>query len=100
VWTVATGWAVEACAELALLLAEHDDPRAERFTARATELLSLLEPGGQLCEPTGYLPEQYFDDGTPDSATPLGWPHAIRLASTALVAEHDLFALESVPADD
>ena len=85
VWTVSTAWGAHACAELAALLAAHDDPRAAEMTARARDLLGHVSPGGTLCEPTTYLPEQYFDDGTPDSATPLGWPHAIRLATVALL---------------
>ncbi|WP_050032966.1 hypothetical protein [Halorubrum halophilum] len=85
VWTVSTAWGANACAELAVLLADRDDPRAAEMTERARELLAHVSPGGTLCEPTSYLPEQFFDDGTPDSATPLGWPHAIRLATVALL---------------
>ena len=85
VWTVSTAWGANACAELAALLAAHDDPRAAEMAARARDLLAHVSPGGTLCEPTTYLPEQYFDDGTADSATPLGWPHAIRLATVALL---------------
>ncbi|MBP1924003.1 hypothetical protein J2751_003051 [Halorubrum alkaliphilum] len=90
VWTVSTAWGANACAELAVLLDAHDDSRAEELAERARDLLAHVSPGGSLCEPTGYLPEQFFDDGTPDSATPLGWPHAIRLATVALLDEHDL----------
>ncbi|WP_049982751.1 glycoside hydrolase family 15 protein [Halorubrum sp. BV1] len=89
VWTVSTAWGANACAELAALLAAHDDPRADEMFARARELLACVSPGGTLCAPTGYLPEQFFDDGTADSATPLGWPHAIRLATVALLADAD-----------
>ncbi|TKX76811.1 glucan 1,4-alpha-glucosidase, partial [Halorubrum sp. SD626R] len=78
VWTVSTAWGANACAELAVLLDAHDDPRADEMFARARELLGCVSPDGSLCAPTGYLPEQFFDDGTADSATPLGWPHAIR----------------------
>jgi hypothetical protein len=85
VWTVSTAWGANACAELAALLAAHDDPRAAEMAGRARDLLAHVSPGGTLCEPTTYLPEQFFDDGTPDSATPLGWPHAIRLATVALL---------------
>ena len=100
VWTVSTAWGANACAELAALLAAHDDPRADRLAERARELLAHVSPGGTLCESTSYLPEQFFDDGTPDSATPLGWPHAIRLATVALLDDRDLLAPDQVAADD
>ncbi len=100
VWTVSTAWGANACAELAVLLADHDDPRAAEMAARARDLLSHVSPGGSLCEPTSYLPEQFFDDGTPDSATPLGWPHAIRLATVALLDDNELLSPDAVVADD
>lgn len=98
VWTVSTAWGANACGELAVLLAAHDDPRADRFAERSRELLAHVSPDGSLCAPTGYLPEQLFDDGTPDSATPLGWPHAIRLATVALLDDHDLSSADRVVA--
>ena len=100
VWTVSTAWGANACAELAVLLAARDDPRADRLAERARELLAHVSPGGSLCEPTSYLPEQFFDDGTPDSATPLGWPHAIRLATVALLDGEGLLSAEPMAADD
>ncbi|WP_423996543.1 glucan 1,4-alpha-glucosidase [Halorubrum trapanicum] len=100
VWTVSTAWGANACAELAALLAAHDDPRAAEMTARARDLLSHVSPGGSLCEPTTYLPEQFFDDGTPDSATPLGWPHAIRLATVALLDDELPQFADRAAADD
>ncbi|EMA69843.1 glucan 14-alpha-glucosidase [Halorubrum aidingense JCM 13560] len=100
VWTVSTAWGANACAELAVLLDAHDDPRAARMAERARDLLAHVSPGGSLCEPTSYLPEQFFNDGTPDSATPLGWPHAIRLATVALLDDADLLSAEPVAADD
>ncbi|TKX45464.1 glucan 1,4-alpha-glucosidase [Halorubrum sp. SD690R] len=100
VWTVSTAWGANACAELAALLAAHDDPRAAEMTARARDLLAHVSPGGSLCEPTTYLPEQYFDDGTPDSATPLGWPHAIRLATVALLDDELPQFADAATADD
>ena len=99
VWTVSTAWGANACAELAVLLDDHDDPRASEMAGRARELLSHVAPGGALCEPTSYLPEQFFDDGTPDSATPLGWPHAIRLATVALLADADRLSPSPITAD-
>ncbi len=99
VWTVSTAWGANACAELAALLDAHDDPRATPMADRARELLGHVSPDGSLCEPTGYLPEQFFDDGTPDSATPLGWPHAIRLATVASLERSDI-PTDRVAADD
>jgi len=99
VWTVSTAWGANACAELAALLEAHDDPRADEMFARARELLACVSPGGSLCAPTGYLPEQFFDDGTADSATPLGWPHAIRLATVALLADADRLSPSPITAD-
>ncbi|GAB3705022.1 hypothetical protein GCM10028858_22030 [Halorubrum pallidum] len=99
VWTVSTAWGANACAELAVLLDDHDDPRADEMFARARELLARVSPGGSLCAPTGYLPEQVFDDGTSDSATPLGWPHAIRLATVALLADADRLSPSPAVAD-
>ncbi|TKX73505.1 glucan 1,4-alpha-glucosidase [Halorubrum sp. GN11_10-6_MGM] len=100
VWTVSTAWGANACAELAALLAAHDDPRAAEMVERARDLLSHVSPGGSLCEPTTYLPEQLFDDGTPDSATPLGWPHAIRLATNALLDDELPQFADQAAADD
>ena len=100
VWTVSTAWGANACAELAVLLADRDDPRATAMAERARDLLGHVSPGGSLCEPTSYLPEQVFDDGTPDSATPLGWPHAIRLATVALLDDKLPQLADRAVADD
>ncbi|ELZ70587.1 glucan 1,4-alpha-glucosidase [Haloferax volcanii DSM 14919] len=83
VWTVSTAWGANAGVELAALLAAHDDDRAGTFADEGRALLDLVLPDGPLCTDEGYLAEQFFDDGTPDSATPLGWPHALRLATLA-----------------
>lgn len=85
IWTVSTAWGANAAAQLAVLLGA--DPRAEEMDGLARQLLGLIRPDGPLCAPTGYLPEQFFDDGTPDSATPLGWPHALRTATAVLLRE-------------
>ena len=100
VWTVSTAWGANACAELAVLLADRDDPRATAMAEHARDLLGHVSPGGSLCEPTSYLPEQVFDDGTPDSATPLGWPHAIRLATVALLDDKLPQLADRAVADD
>ncbi|WP_158057177.1 glycoside hydrolase family 15 protein [Halorussus halophilus] len=89
IWTVSTAWGANAAANVAVILADRDDDAAE-FETLARDLLSLVLPGGDLCESSSYLPEQFFDDGTPDSATPLGWPHALRLATVALLEEYEM----------
>ncbi|WP_373188662.1 glucan 1,4-alpha-glucosidase [Halolamina sp.] len=101
-WTVSTGWGASACLELAELLDDAEDGRAAEFLAESRALLEPMLPGGSISTTGGYLPEQFFDDGTPDSATPLGWPHAIRAATVAGLAERDeLGPLEnSAAADD
>ncbi|WP_135853944.1 glycoside hydrolase family 15 protein [Halorussus salinus] len=96
IWTVSTAWGAFAAANLAALLEDHDDSRAREFAATARDLLGLVLPDGPLCRNGDLLPEQVFDDGTPDSATPLGWPHALRTTTLALLAERDLLADEEV----
>ncbi|MBX0322957.1 glucan 1,4-alpha-glucosidase [Halomicroarcula sp. F13] len=83
VWTVSTAWGANAAAELGSLLEGRDDDRVADVFGRSRDLLGEILPGGSLARQGGYLPEQLFDDGTPDSATPLGWPHALRLATVA-----------------
>ena len=97
VWTVSTAWGANAAAQLGSLLADHgEDVRAATAFARSRDLLSELLPGGSLVQPSGYLSEQLYDDGTPDCATPLGWPHALRLATIAhLDATDELRAEEA-----
>ncbi|MFC4448858.1 glycoside hydrolase family 15 protein [Halorussus aquaticus] len=89
IWTVSTAWGAFACANLAALLDDRGDRRAEEFAATARDLLGLVLPDGVLCPGGALLPEQVFDDGTPDSATPLGWPHALRTTTLALLAQRD-----------
>jgi glucoamylase len=72
---------------LASLLGASDDDRASGFYDDARALFAEVDAGGSLVMDNGYLPEQLFDDGTPDCATPLGWPHAIRIATVAQLAE-------------
>lgn len=100
VWTVSTAWGAYAAGMLAAVLTDRDDERADEMATTAQDLLALLLPDGPLCPDSGYLPEQVFDDGTPDSATPLGWPHALRLATVTLMDEYDLFEEQSIAADD
>lgn len=81
IWSVSTVWGANAAANLDSLFDVVGYDADEDYEQRAHRLLDLVLPGGPLCMDTGYLPEQVFDDGTPDSATPLGWPHAIRFAT-------------------
>ena len=100
IWTVSTAWGAFAAGNLAVLLGDRDDPRADEFAATARDLLGLVLPDGPLCPDGALLPEQLFDDGTPDSATPLGWPHALRTTTLALLAEHDLLDGDDRSADE
>ncbi|WP_222918570.1 glycoside hydrolase family 15 protein [Natrinema sp. SYSU A 869] len=87
IWTVTTAWGAHAAVELGDLLTANGREEADMFDERGRTLLALVGPSGVLRRPGGYLPEQVFDDGTPDSATPLGWPHAIRLATASSLEE-------------
>ncbi|NGM69571.1 glucan 1,4-alpha-glucosidase [Natronolimnobius sp. AArcel1] len=87
VWTVTTAWGAHAAAELSELLDAHTHDAASTFDQRARDLLALVDPNGTLRSDGNYLPEQFFDDGTPDSATPLGWPHALRLVTAVTLEE-------------
>ncbi|WP_367177010.1 glycoside hydrolase family 15 protein [Haloarcula rubripromontorii] len=87
VWTVSTAWGANSAAQLGTLLRDADDSRATAAYARSRDLLGEILPGGSLVQSSGYLPEQLFDDGTPDCGTPLGWPHALRLATVAHLAD-------------
>jgi GH15 family glucan-1,4-alpha-glucosidase len=82
VWTVATGWGAYAAEKsISLLNGSENEYDPYEWSDR---LFQEIDYGGSLCLSSGYLPEQFFDTGQPDSATPLGWPHAIRLATFAL----------------
>jgi hypothetical protein len=101
IWTVSTAWAANAATKLGALLKAYDHEETDAAYERAVELLEPLAPGGALCLDSGYLPEQLFDDGTADSATPLGWPHALRLATdTELRTSGAISNKDPVPADD
>ncbi|EMA43264.1 glycoside hydrolase family 15 protein [Halococcus saccharolyticus] len=100
IWTVSTAWGAYAAGSLAAILAERDDERTEELAATARDLLGLVLPDGPLARDDGSLPEQVFDDGTPDSATPLGWSHALRLGTIALLDEHAMLEPHAVVAND
>jgi glucan 1,4-alpha-glucosidase len=89
VWSVSTAWGAAAAARLGRLLEDHDESAAEAFLERSGDLYELLGPDGPFTTEAGYLAEQVFDDGRPDSATPLGWSHSLRLFTTALLQEMD-----------
>ncbi len=87
VWSVATLWGAEAAAELGGLLTARGEGGDPLFS-RARSLYALCERDGPLTNASGLLAEQAFDDGTLDSATPLGWSHALRLNTTVTLAKH------------
>jgi glucan 1,4-alpha-glucosidase len=86
-WSVSTAWAANAAARLGRLCRRHERPVADRMLDRAAELYACLGPGGPFTNQVGLLAEQAFEDGGLDSATPLGWPHAVRLHTTSLLHE-------------
>jgi hypothetical protein len=100
IWTVSTAWGAYAAGALATILTDRDDDRADGMAEAARELLALVLPDGPLARDDGSLPEQVFDDGTPDSATPLGWSHALRLGTIALLDEYSLLEPHAVVAND
>ena len=87
VWSVATLLGAEAAAEMAGLLASRGEDGGDLF-AEARELYALCEPDGDLTNHVGLLAEQAFDTGELDSATPLGWSHALRLTTTVTLARY------------
>ncbi|MWV64507.1 glucoamylase [Halorubrum sp. JWXQ-INN 858] len=94
VWSVATLWGAEAAAELAgLQQSRNGDGAAGSLFAEARELYALCEPGGNLTNEAGLLAEQAFDNGDLDSATPLGWSHALRLNTTVTLARYGALPL-------
>jgi glucan 1,4-alpha-glucosidase len=87
VWSIATLWGATAAAELGGLQSERDDDAGSLFAA-ARELYAICEPGGPLVNDAGLFAEQVFDDGDLDSATPIGWSHALRIDATVTLAKH------------
>ncbi|MEZ3117693.1 glycoside hydrolase family 15 protein [Halobaculum sp. MBLA0147] len=69
----------------------HERASADAATlfAWASDLYESIEDEGPLPTDAGYLPEQVFDDGSADSATPLGFSHGYRLQATALLSAAD-----------
>ncbi|WP_152041448.1 glycoside hydrolase family 15 protein [Salinigranum salinum] len=90
IWSVSTAWGASAAARLGAFLTERDrDDEAAACFDEAANLYECMDPSSGLVTSAGYLAEQVFDDGSYDSATPLGWPHAVRLQTTALLSQHD-----------
>ncbi|MFO8116440.1 MAG: glycoside hydrolase family 15 protein [Halorubrum sp.] len=87
VWSVSTLWGATAAASLAGLVRERDGDASRLFDA-ARELYALCEPDGPFVNDAGLFAEQAFDDGDLDSATPLGWSHALRIDATVTLAKH------------
>jgi glucan 1,4-alpha-glucosidase len=86
IWSVTTGLGALAAAHVGVLLEAHDRD-GDAFLDRAADLYELIAEDGPLTTPAGYLAEQAFDDGALDSASPLGWSHALRLQATGTLAE-------------
>ena len=90
IWTPSTAWGAVAATELGVLLSTYDrEDDAEECFDQAGTLYEHLLPNGALTTRAGYLAEQAFDDGTVDSAAPLGWSHALRLRATATLREQN-----------
>jgi len=96
VWSVATALGAVAAARIGVMRNERGE-NGDAYLDRAADLYELLDDDGPLTTDAGYLAEQAFDDGTLDSAVPLGWSHALRLQATALLADED--ALPPVTGD-
>ncbi|WP_410764417.1 glycoside hydrolase family 15 protein [Haloferax sp. DFSO60] len=88
IWSVSTAWGANAAAKFGLLC-DRLGKDGRRFVEQATTLYELLQPDGPLSTDADYLAEQVFDDGSFDSATPLGWPHALRVETTAILSDLD-----------
>ena len=87
VWSIATLWGSTAAAELAGLVSSRDGDASSLFAA-ARDLYALCEPDGPFVNDAGLFAEQVFDDGDLDSATPIGWSHALRIDATVTLARH------------
>ena len=98
IWTLSTAWGANAAADLGVLLKTYDrEDDAEACFALAGRLYKQLLPDSPLTTQAGYLGEQVFDDGTVDSAAPLGWSHALRLRATAALREQNALPVSTPP---
>ena len=96
VWSLSTAMGALGAARLGELL-EGYGRSGEAFFERGRNLYQLLSSDGPFCTDAGYLAAGAFDDGTLDGATPLGLTHALRLRTTALLAEHDALPTVTTP---
>jgi glucan 1,4-alpha-glucosidase len=96
VWSVTTAMGAIAAARTGRLLNSRGR-NGEAYLNRGSDLYELIAEDGPLTTDAGYLAEQAFDDGTLDSATPLGWSHGLRLHATAML--DDLNALPTTSAE-
>ncbi|EMA58334.1 glycoside hydrolase family 15 protein [Halorubrum kocurii] len=87
VWSISTLWGATAAASLAGLVRERDGDATRLFDA-ARQLYALCEPDGPFVNDAGLFAEQVFDDGDLDSATPIGWSHALRIDATVTLAKY------------
>ncbi|MFC7068764.1 glycoside hydrolase family 15 protein [Halobaculum lipolyticum] len=88
VWSLTTGMGALAAVHTGVLLNDRGR-NGDAYLDRGSDLYELLGEDGRFATDAGYLAEQVFDDGALDSATPLGWAHALRLHTTALLADLD-----------
>jgi len=88
VWSLTTAMGASAAVRLGRLLDRRGEG-GEAFLERARDLFALVAANGPLTTDAGYLPDQHFDDGTPDSACPRALTHAVRLHTTGLLAAED-----------
>ncbi|TQQ79740.1 glucoamylase [Halonotius terrestris] len=96
IWSVSTAWGSTAATDLGVLLKEYDrEEDAKECFEQAGTLYEHLLPDGPLATEAGYLAEQVFDDGSVDSAAPLGWSHSLRLRATATLREQNSLPLSS-----
>ena len=87
VWSITTLWGATAAAELGGLVRRRGGDAGELFGS-ARDLYALCEPDGHFVNDAGLFAEQAFDDGDLDSATPIGWSHALRIEATVTLAKH------------
>ena len=86
IWSVTTGIGALAAARVGEMLNDRGK-NGDAYLDRGSDLYELIADDGPMATDAGYLAEQAFDSGELDSATPLGWSHAIRLHATARLDE-------------
>ncbi len=96
IWSVTTAMGAIAAARTGSILNDRGRNGAA-YLDRGSDLYELIASNGPLTTEAGYLAEQAFDDGSLDSATPLGWSHGLRLHATAVLK--DLNALPTTSSE-